>query len=47
METEIPPILKKRKSSCLLAQIFGGNGGLAGVEELRMERGRIVIELAD
>lgn len=47
METEIPPIAKKRKSYCLLAQIFGGAGGVADVEELRVERGRIVIELAD
>lgn len=47
METEIPPIGKKRKSYCLLAQIFGGAGGVADVEELRVERGRIVIELAD
>jgi hypothetical protein len=35
------------KGKDLLAEIFGSGGGLAGVEELRVERGRIVIRLAD
>ncbi|MFK7851704.1 MAG: hypothetical protein AB8D78_12065 [Akkermansiaceae bacterium] len=35
------------KGTDLLSFIFGESGGLAGVEELRIERGQIVIRLAE
>jgi len=35
------------KGKDLLAEIFGNGGGLTGVEEIRIENGRIVIRLAE
>lgn len=35
------------KGKDLLAEIFGGGGGVSGIEELRIERGQIVIRLAE
>jgi hypothetical protein len=35
------------KGKDLLAEIFGYGGGLRGIEELRIERGQLVIKLAD
>lgn len=35
------------KGKDLLAEIFGGSGGLRGIEELRIERGQLVIRLAE
>lgn len=35
------------KGKDLLGEIFGSGGGLRGIEELRIERGRLVIRLAE
>ena len=35
------------KGKDLLAEIFGGSGGVSGIEELRIERGQLVIRLAE
>jgi hypothetical protein len=35
------------KGKDLLTEIFGGSGGVSGIEELRIERGRLVIRLAE
>lgn len=35
------------KGKDLLSEIFGGGGGLRGIDELRIERGQLVIRLAE
>ena len=35
------------KGQNLLEQIFGSSGGVAGIEELRIEKGQLVIKLAE
>ncbi len=35
------------KGKDLLGEIFGDDGGFRGIEELRIERGRLVIRLAE
>lgn len=35
------------KGKDLLSEIFGGGGGVRGIEELRIERGQLVIRLAE